>query len=967
MVRHLARTGSDHRPLLVKSYNSQHNGIKYFKFLDFWSDQPDFLQLVEEVWHTQITGNPMWKLQQKLKLLSRKLTHWSKEVIGNVFDQVNIWEAKMQELEELDLLNNNAPSREELNKGHVEYIRWMGMQDTLLKQKAKSRWFEDGDSNTTYFHSVIRDRRRKLQLHRIKNHRDNWIQGEDNIAKAAVHHFQHLFNLYHDFRDQDILNYIPSCIIEEDNANLSAIPEYEEIKEHVFSMSSSSSAGPDGYNGTFYHKCWNIIKDDVQDFVQDFFNGRRLTKFYSHTCLVLIPKVESPTIFSDLGPISLSNFSCKIVSKILSSRLNPLLNKIISENQSGFIKGRTITKNVLLAQEIVQNIKQVNTGGNIIMKLDMAKAYDRMSWIFLMAVMRKFGFNEEWIDLIFRLLMMSAYTDDIVIFIGGDNKTIKLIKKVIRRYENASGQKLMMQKASSSLPLTPQLAGLTGSEMLQRLNAWQGKMLSYGGKLILIKHVLQSLPIYILCALNPPKSVPKLMEKHFANFFWGTSEGKNNYHWSARKNLCLPKEEGGVGIRRMEDITEPLNIKRWWRFRTQPSLWTTFLRNKYCKRAHVVAKIPISSDSHAWKSMMKIKKKVEPNIIWKIQAGNSSFWWDNWTGYGALAMVVQDQRKSAKVQAKHYICNGTWDTIKLNDTLPAHIIDTISKNTVGKATLMISQFGISLKMIETMHHVFNGSDAAQFIWNEIGKPLGMKHQLEPIIGTFKRWFNHNAMKYQGVWIIKQAIAKVIPGIDSKVQWPSYCDKIEKLKPVQTWKQVRWQTPLADTIKVNTDGSFIKETGTTGIGGIVRNSNGDLIMAFSVNVQSNSNNMTEALAAEFGVKWCSHHGFTNFVLELGSLIVENMLTKKEANNLKIKQIVDNIINSINDANVCVQHCLREGNQVADCLAKLVATSNQAKIFQNFQQLPNKAKSVFLLDKWQLPTIRTKCEKSNFFVS
>nr|XP_009774734.1 PREDICTED: uncharacterized protein LOC104224736 [Nicotiana sylvestris] len=326
---------------------------------------------------------------------------------------------------------------------------------------------------------------------------------------------------------------------------------------------------------------------------------------------------------------------------------------------------------------------------------------------------------------------------------------------------------------------------------------------------------------------------------------------------------------------------------------------------------------------------MKIKKKVAPNIIWKIQAGNLSFWWDNWKGYGAMSMVVQDQRKSAKVQVKHYIFSGTWDTIKLNDTLPAHIGDTISKTTVGNINTddfpiwNISENDLfsnnsawhsirarRKKMsssLETMQHVFNGSDTTQFIWNEIGKPLGMKHQLEPIIRTFKRWwdtkttntihkqimqieptiicwemwkqwtlcrygnknkFNNNVMKYQGVWTIKQAIAKVIPGIDSK---------------------------------------------------------------------SNSNNMIEVLAAEFGVKWCSHHGFTDFVLELDSLVIVNMLTKKEADNIKIKQIVDNIINSINDANVRMQNCLRKGNQVADCLAKLAATSNQAKIFQNFQYL------------------------------
>lgn len=63
-----------------------------------------------------------------------------------------------------------------------------------------------------------------------------------------------------------------------------------------------------------------------------------------------------------------------------------------------------ITENVLLDQEIIHNIKQVNKGGNVIIKLDMAKAYDKISLNFLFATMRKFGFNEEWIDIIYRLV-----------------------------------------------------------------------------------------------------------------------------------------------------------------------------------------------------------------------------------------------------------------------------------------------------------------------------------------------------------------------------------------------------------------------------------------------------------------------------------------------------------------------------------------------------------------------------------
>lgn len=93
---------------------------------------------------------------------------------------------------------------------------------------------------------------------------------------------------------------------------LTAIPEEEEIKDAIFNMSSNSVGGLDGFNGSFYQNCWNIIKEDVVESVQDFFNGKKLSKYFSHTCLALIPKIESPQTFSVMRPISLSNFSSKI-------------------------------------------------------------------------------------------------------------------------------------------------------------------------------------------------------------------------------------------------------------------------------------------------------------------------------------------------------------------------------------------------------------------------------------------------------------------------------------------------------------------------------------------------------------------------------------------------------------------------------------------------------------------------------
>lgn len=85
-------------------------------------------------------------------------------------------------LEKLEILHNNVQCKEDLNRGQAEYIKWMGIQENLLKQKAKTKWFEESDCNTKYFHSLIGERRRKLQLHRIKDHRDNWVQGDEEIG-----------------------------------------------------------------------------------------------------------------------------------------------------------------------------------------------------------------------------------------------------------------------------------------------------------------------------------------------------------------------------------------------------------------------------------------------------------------------------------------------------------------------------------------------------------------------------------------------------------------------------------------------------------------------------------------------------------------------------------------------------------------------------------------------------------------
>ncbi|XP_059288849.1 uncharacterized protein LOC132042271 [Lycium ferocissimum] len=86
-VRHLARTSSDHRPLLFKCDNGQLCGPKYFKFLDFWTTQNHFLEIVRMDWSQNVTRNPVRILQNKLRSVAKRLSAWSREEIGHVHDQ----------------------------------------------------------------------------------------------------------------------------------------------------------------------------------------------------------------------------------------------------------------------------------------------------------------------------------------------------------------------------------------------------------------------------------------------------------------------------------------------------------------------------------------------------------------------------------------------------------------------------------------------------------------------------------------------------------------------------------------------------------------------------------------------------------------------------------------------------------------------------------------------------------------
>lgn len=169
-----------------------------------------------------------------------------------------------------------------------------------------------------------------------------------------------------------------------------------EVYQAMFQMHLSKSPSPDGMSCSFFQKFWSIVGEDVTAAVLSVLNLGHVLQKINFTHIVLIPKISNPRKVVEFQPISLCNVVFKIISKVLTNRLKGHLDFIISDSQSAFVLGRLITDNVTIAFELLNSLKTKRVGkkGQMAVKLDMSKAYDRVEWDFLEGIMVQMGFAE---------------------------------------------------------------------------------------------------------------------------------------------------------------------------------------------------------------------------------------------------------------------------------------------------------------------------------------------------------------------------------------------------------------------------------------------------------------------------------------------------------------------------------------------------------------------------------------------
>jgi hypothetical protein len=254
----------------------------------------------------------------------------------------------------------------------------------------------DEDRNTQFFHAWGNQRRRSNFIGSIRDLAGNLWKRLEEVGSAFTQYFQSLFETKGDVGIEECTSAVQARVKPEMNAMLSRAFSHEEITMALSQMHPLKSPSPNGFGVNFYQHHWEAIGTKVREAILDFFKGGSFNSSINDTFIVLIPKVANAVTVADFRPISLCNVIYKLVVKVLANRLKLVLPSIISHHQSAFASGSLITNNILIAFEAFQTMNSImgRKKGFMAVKVDMRKAYDKVEWPFLEAVMRTMGFEE---------------------------------------------------------------------------------------------------------------------------------------------------------------------------------------------------------------------------------------------------------------------------------------------------------------------------------------------------------------------------------------------------------------------------------------------------------------------------------------------------------------------------------------------------------------------------------------------
>lgn len=391
---------SDHCLGLVKLCKEVFSPPKPFKFFNFWVRHSEFLDLVKQSWEVPCDGSPMKVLFDKLKRLKFPLRLFNKRYFGNISARVDQKRKELAEAQKKVMNSATSELVEAMRNLSAEFTDLLAAEEAFYKKKSRVDWLVEGDQNTAFFHKAVSAKNHHEVIHSLTSLQGNKLTTFDEISDEATKFFKKLLGAVDagvTGCSLDVLKELVVSLSDDDSINLCAAITEEEVIGAIFGIGNEKAPGPDGYTALFFKAAWSIVARDVIDAILWYFESGKIIPAFNSTSLVLVPKKSPPQSIVEFRPIACCSIIYKCITKILADRLKYFMPKLISKNQCAFVKQRSISENVLLAQELVRGYGRKSLSARCAIKVDLKKAFDSVDWKFLFQVLEAMNVPRQFI------------------------------------------------------------------------------------------------------------------------------------------------------------------------------------------------------------------------------------------------------------------------------------------------------------------------------------------------------------------------------------------------------------------------------------------------------------------------------------------------------------------------------------------------------------------------------------------
>ncbi|GJY33938.1 hypothetical protein Tco_0418407 [Tanacetum coccineum] len=560
---------SDHSPAVLKIPTLDTPKPKPFMFYNFLTHKAKFLETVMDIWKQQVNGYNMFQVVQKMKLLKKplgKLLHDQ----GNLHDRVNRLRV---ELDEVQAAIDKDPFNVVLRDEEAAYIQAFNEakvdEERFLKQKAKIEWLEVGDSDSAYFHKSVKSQNQHSRIEVIRNGDNVEITGP-SVPDVFVEHYEAFLGTHMSCDHLDDSGQFQKKVSNTSSGNMIRPVTNVEIKKAMFDIGDDKAPGPDGYTSAFFKKVRSLL-------------------------------------------IALSMALKRLLVRI--SRLLFLVN----------IFRTTFT------QEIMHNYHRDRGPPRCAFKVDIQKAYDTVDWRFLEHTLKCFGFPHlmiTWImacvtsasfsisinenihglfngkrglrqgdplsPYLFTLVMEVltlilqrrvrlsnafhyhkhceelriinvCFADDLFLFARGELDSAKLIMDALDEFKMVSGLIPSIPKTTAFFCNVPNHVKLSILNIMPFLE--EELPVKYLGVPLISSRLLNKDYKILVEKVQNRVGDWKNKSLSFADYKWG----KAKVAWA---DVCLPKKEGGLGLRSLEVFNLALMTTHLWNIASnKESLW----------------------------------------------------------------------------------------------------------------------------------------------------------------------------------------------------------------------------------------------------------------------------------------------------------------------------------------------------------------------------------------------------------